>query len=55
MGNDSTLALVVIVTSETEDVEVAGAVVAAMGIVVVNEVTTDVVASSYTDVMVAIE
>lgn len=55
MGNDSTLALVVIVTSETEDVEVAGAVVAAMGIVVVNEVTTDVVTSSYTDVMVAIE
>lgn len=49
-----TLALAVIVTSETEDVEVAGAVVAAMGIAVVNEVTTNVVASCHPDVMVAI-
>lgn len=44
-----TLALAVTVTSETEDVEVAGAVVAAMGIAAVNEVTTNVVASCYTD------
>lgn len=45
------MALAVIVTSETEDVEV---VVAAMGIMVVNEVTPDVVASGSTDVIVAI-
>lgn len=45
------MALAVIVTSETEDVEV---VVAAMGIMVVNEVTPDVVASGSTDVILAI-
>lgn len=45
------MALAVIVTSETEDVEV---VVAAMVIMVVNEVTPDVVASGSTDVIVAI-
>lgn len=45
------MALAVIVTSETEDVEV---VVAAMGIMVVNEVTPDVMASGSTDVIVAI-
>lgn len=48
---DGHMALTVIVTSETEDVEV---VVAAMGIMVVNEVTPDVVASGSTDVIVAI-
>lgn len=41
------MALAVIVTSETEDVEV---VVAAMGTMVFNEVTTYVVASGSTDV-----
>lgn len=49
-----TLTLAVIAISGNEDEEVAGAVVAAMGIVVVNGVATDVVASRYTDVMVAI-
>lgn len=42
-------------TSVTEDVEAAGAVVAALGIVVVNKVVTSVVPRSYTDVMLAID
>lgn len=42
-------------TSVTEDIEAAGAVVTALGIVAVNKVVTSVVPVSYMDVLIAID